>query len=144
MVVATAVEVATSVLRAVVVMGTRGGTGGIVVEVEAGVAASFSSVSLSASDTLVSAFSFYQGVSRSCEASRKRRARKKGKNENEKRKKTMYKKLYMQRSRRTGNTYLLLCFCPIGLFRLFRFTLYSKVSKVGRAVPANVPLPSPS
>ena len=66
-VVATAVEVATSVLRAVVVIGKRGGTGGIAVEAEAGVAdsalfsASFSSLSFSAlDDALSSTFPFCQ------------------------------------------------------------------------------------
>ena len=63
-VVPTAVEVATSVLRAVVVIGKRGGTGGIAVEAEAGVAhsalcsASFSSLSFSVLDTLSSASPF--------------------------------------------------------------------------------------
>ena len=67
-VVSTAVEVATSVLRAVVVIGKRGGTGGIAVEAEAGVAhsalcsASFSSLSFSVLDTLSSASPFCEGV----------------------------------------------------------------------------------
>ena len=67
-VVPTAVEVATSVLRAVVVIGKRGGTGGIAVEAEAGVAhsalcsASFSALSFSVLDTLSSASPFCQGA----------------------------------------------------------------------------------
>ena len=65
---ATAVEVATSVVMAVVVMGKRGGTGGTAVEAEAGVVAdspscfvSFSSISIPALDGLASASSFYRG-----------------------------------------------------------------------------------
>ena len=65
-VVATAVEVPTSVLRAVVVIGKRGGTGGIAVEAEAGVeasalfSASFSSLSFSVLDVLSPAPLFCQ------------------------------------------------------------------------------------
>ena len=67
-VVPTAVEVATSVLMAVVVIGKQGDTGGTVVEAGAAVAdspssfASFSSISFPALDALASASSFYQGV----------------------------------------------------------------------------------